>query len=149
MASYLVKKEHKDEKVVSFKEYDGYVFKPKLNKEQFIKVNSIKIVDAEMIDRILTMKFNKSFNRLVALAMAVLNDDDADDSDCEIVLDEAQLVREILLNRYQKFLSQKKEELFLKKLRIIENEIRMKQVKVKQRAQFLEVLEEKSKGRGR
>ena len=46
-------------------------------------------------------------------------------------------------------ISQEKEKLFLKKLRIIENEIRVKQIKIKQKAVYLEQQEEKSRGRGR
>ena len=46
-------------------------------------------------------------------------------------------------------LSKEKEQLFLKKLRIIENEIRVKQIKIKQKAINLEQQEEKSHSRGR
>ena len=137
MASYLVNRQHIDDSVVSIKELDGYTFKPKPN-SNYMKVNSVTIFDRVMLDKILSMKFNKSFNRVVKLALHVINDEDATDDDCEIILGEVELVRQILLNRYQKFLNHEKEELFLKKLRLIENEMRMKQVQIKQRAIFLE-----------
>ena len=134
MANYLIKKKHKDESVVSIKELEGYTFKPRLTKDSYIKVNAVTIVDKVMIDKILTMKFNKSFKKVVQLAMRVINDDDADDDTAMIVLDEVELVRQILLERYHKYISKEKEQLFLKKLRIIENEIRVKQIKIKQKA---------------
>ena len=149
MANYLIKKKHKDESVVSIKELEGYTFKPRLTKDSYIKVNAVTIVDKVMIDKILTMKFNKSFKKVVQLAMRVINDDDADDGDVSIVLGEVELVREILLNRYQKFLNYEKEQLFLKKLRLIENELRMKQVTIKRKAQLLEMENEKTRSRGR
>ena len=149
MASYLINKKHKDESVVSFRELDGYQFKPRVSKGNYIKVDRVTIVDRVMIDKILTMKFNKSFKKVVAMAMQVINDDDADDGNATIVLGEVELVREILLNRYQKFLSYEKEQLFLKKLRLIENELRMKQVAIKRKAQFIEMQEEKTRSRGR
>ena len=149
MASYLINKSHQDESVVSIRELDGYQFKPKANKDSYIKVNQVTIVDRVMIDKILTMKFNKSFKKVVQLAMRVINDDDADDGDVSIVLGEVELVREILLNRYQKFLNFEKEQLFLKKLRLIENELRMKQVTIKRKAQLLEMENEKTRSRGR
>ena len=149
MAGYLINKKHRDDSVVSIHELDGYVFKPKPGNGNYIKVNELKIVDKVMIDKILSMKFDKSFKQVVALALRVINDEDADDAEAEIVLDEVELVRQVLLNRYQRFLSYEKEQLFLKKLRIIENEMRVKQVKIKQKAIYLEQQEEKSHGRGR
>lgn len=148
MASYLINKRHKDECVVSIKELEGYTFKPRLTKDSYIKVNAVTIVDRVMIDKILTMKFNKSFKKVVQLALRVINDEDADDGDVTIVLGEVELVREILLNRYQKFLNYEKEQLFLKKLRLIENELRMKQVTIKRKAQLLEMENEKTRSRG-
>lgn len=147
--SYLINKSHHDESVVSIKELDGYVFRPKTTKDSYIKVNQVTIVDRVMIDKILTMKFEKSFKKVVALALSVINNEDADDGDATIVLGEVELVREILLNRYQKFLSYEKEQLFLKKLRLIENELRMKQVVIKRKAQIMEMQEEKTRSRGR
>ncbi len=149
MAGYLINKSHCDESVVSIKELDGYTFKPRDGKGNYIKVNEVKIVDKVMIEKILSMKFDRSFKQLVALALRVINDEDADETAAEIVLDEVELVRQILLERYHKFISQEKEKLFLKKLRIIENEIRVKQIKIKQKAIYLEQQEEKSHGRGR
>ena len=114
MAGYLINKSHCDESVVSIKELDGYTFKPKKGKGNYIKVNEVKIVDKVMIEKILSMKFDRAFKQLVALALRVINDDDADDDTAMIVLDEVELVRQILLERYHKFLSQEKEKLFLK-----------------------------------
>lgn len=147
MYNYNINKEHLDDTVVSISEIEGYKFRPKLNKEGYVKVSEVTIVDKVMIDKILTMKFNKNFKKLVALAMKVINDEESSDDEVRIVLDEVELIREILLNRYQKFLNHDKEQLFLKKLRLIENELRMKQVRIKQKAIYLEMQEQKSKGR--
>ena len=149
MASYLINKRHHDESILSMNDVEGYVFKPKTKSDSYIKVKEVKIVDPKMIDKILTMKFDKLFKQVVAMALTVINDDDATDDDAEIVLDEVELEREILLNRYKKFLNYEKEQLFLKKLRLIENEMRVKQVKIKQKALYLEQMEEKTIGRSR
>ena len=149
MTSYIINKNHRDSRLFSIPSLEGYTFKPKALSEVYIHVNEVKIFNPEMIDKILTMKFDKSFKKLVALAMHVLEDEEADEGDTTIVLGEVELVREVLLNRYQKFLDKEKEELFLKKLRLIENELRMKQIKVKQKANYLAMQEQKSMGRGR
>ena len=150
MAGYLINKKHQDLSVVNIKMLDGYKFRPK-NNGNYINVSEVTIVNHMMIDKILTMKFERTFKRLVAMAMRILNtnDEDTSDDEAQIVLDEAQLVREILVNRYEKFLSHEKEQLFLKKLRVIENELRMKQVAIKQKSDYLEMQQEKNVGRSR
>ena len=149
MAGYLINKKHRDDCVVSIKDLDGYIFKPKEGKGNYIKVNEVKIVDKVMIEKILSMKFDRAFKQLVALALRVINDEDADDDTAMIVLDEVELVRQILLERYCKYISEEKQKMFLKKLRIIENEMRVKQIKIKQKAIYLEQQEEMYKGRSR
>lgn len=149
MASYLINKKHHDDNIVKFHDLEGYKFKPKATNGKYINVNEVTIVDKKMIDHILSVKFDKAFKRVVAMALAVINDEDADDTACEVVLGEVELVRQVLLNRYQRFINYEKEQLFLKKLRLIENEMRVKQVKIKQKAIYLENLEEKTQGRSR
>lgn len=151
MANFFLKKKNKYLKIIYIPSCKGYAFKPKLNNTKYITVNEVIIVNRQMIDEILTIKFEKNFKRLVAMALSVINDEDAtDDSNTAIVLGEVELVRGILLNRYQKFLNHNKEELFLQKLRLIENEMRMKQVAIKQKAMYLEQFERESRmGRSR
>jgi hypothetical protein len=151
MASYLINKKHCDDSVIKIKDVEGYKFRPRVSKKDYIKVSEVTIVDKQMIDKILSTKFDKSFKKVVNMASYVINDDDADDDAVRMVLDEVELVRQILLSRYQKFINHEKEQLFLKKLRLIENELRMKQVQIKQKALYLEQLayEEMSRGRGR
>ena len=146
MVNYSISKTHIASSVIRLKGLEGYTFKPR-NNENYLKVSEVTVVDDSLIDTILTIKFDKSFKRVVTMALKVINDEDADEGDTTIVLDEAELVREILLNRYQKYISKEKEVLFLKKLRLIENEMRLKQVAIKQKALYLE--QEKSKARGR
>ena len=151
MAGYLINKKHCDDSVIKLKDVEGYTFRPKVSKKDYIKVSEVTIVDKQMIDKILSTKFDMSFKKVVNMASYVINDEDADDDAVRMVLDEVELVRQILLSRYQKFINHEKEQLFLKKLRLIENELRMKQVQIKQRALYLEQLayEEMSRGRGR
>lgn len=147
MASYLINKKHKDDSILKFDGIEGYTFHPK-SKETYLKVNEVKIVDKKMIDKILTMKYEKTFQKLVKLAMSVIDDEEASSEAASIVMDEVELVREILLNKYQKFLSQEKEELFLKKLRVIENEMRLKQVRIVAKYNYLQE-QERAIGRSR
>ena len=141
MSNYRVAKNNNNFNILNIDKYDGYDFSPKDNKSNPIKVTKVTIVDKTMIDKILSMKFEKYFRRLATLALRVIEDDDSSDDAADIVLDEAQLVKEILENRYKKFLNYEKEQLFLKKIRIIENQIQMKKIEIKKKALYLEMLE--------
>ena len=141
MSSYIVAKGKKNSNILNISDFEGYDFSPKDNKSNPIKVTKVTIVDKKMIDKILSLKVEKYIRRLAALALRVIEDDDPSDDAADIVLDEAQLVKEILENRYKKFLNYEKEELYLKKVKIIENQLRMKQIEIKKRAMYLEILE--------
>jgi len=148
MSTYLINKNKRKKEILDMEDLEGYDFKPKSDFESPIKVKSIKIVDKNMIDKILSIKFERYFRRLAALALKVLEDDDSSDDEADIVLDEAQLVKEILENRYKKFLKYEKEQLFLKKIKIIEKQMEMKKIEIKRKAIFLEMQESMNRTRG-
>lgn len=153
MASYFIKKDDKVNKISKmYTGLHGYKFSPKNTRaKDYIDVNEVTIYNLEMIDSVLTTKFNRTFKKLVSMAQMIINEEDDDDtsSKTEMCLDEVELVRQIILNKYQDFLNYEKEELFLKKLKIIENELRVKQMMLKEKMVFLEQQEELSHGRGR
>ena len=148
MPSYFINKKQTRNEILSMKNIDGYEFVPKLKNGDIIKVTKVTVVDKKMIDKILSMKFERYFRKLAALAMLVLDNDDSSDEDADIVLDEAILVKEILENRYRKYLGYEKEQLFLKKVKIIENQIRMKKIEIKKKAIYLEMQDRMKRSRG-
>ena len=147
MANFLVKKENKNKEIV-FMEYSipGYIFTPKKNLYS-INIKNIKVIDKKLAEEILTIKFEKNFRKLVLLVNNFFNDVDASDSDGELVLGEIELIREILLNRYHKFIKKEKEILFLKKLEILEKEVKSKEILIKNKILLEQLEEEKCKGR--
>lgn len=153
MSSYFIKKDDKINKICKmYTGLHGYKFSPKNTKSKnYIDVNEVTIYNLEMIDSVLTTKFNRTFKKLVSMAQMIINEEDDDDtsSKTDLCLDEVELVRQIILNKYQDFLNYEKEELFLKKLKLIENELRVKQMMIKEKKVFLEQQEELSHGRGR
>ena len=147
MSQYKVSKENLKKELLSLSELEGYTFKPKTKKD-YLEIDDIKVVDKEMINNILSTKFSKTFKKLLVLALACINDDEADEGDVSIVLDEVELTREILVNRYKKFLSNQEFQSNLKKLRLLDNELRVKYMEIKKRAIYLEVMETEEKGMG-
>ena len=148
MLNYSVDRKERLNSILDINQIEGYEIKPREDAKNPIKVTKIKIVDKQMIDKILSMKFERFFRRLVVLALQVVDDEDPSDDDANMVLDEAKLVKEILENRYKKFLSYEKEQLFLKKIRIIEKQMQMKKIEIKRKAIFLEMQENMHRKRG-
>ena len=147
MANFLVKKENNNKEIV-YMEYStsGYTFTPKKNLYS-INIKNIKVIDEKLAEEILTIKFEKNFRKLVLLVNNFFNDVDASDSDGELVLDEIKLIKEILLNRYHKYIKKEKEMLFLKKLEILEKEVKSKEILIKNKILLEQLNEEKCKQR--
>lgn len=150
MASYLLKKSEMAFEAIEKNELKGYTFNPNNKAKNSFKVNKITVINPKMIDGILTTKFNKKYRQLVMIVFSILqsNDEDTTDGDIIIALDEIAKLREIILNKYQKFLAHEKEEKFVKQLRILENELRAKQINIRMNLyNEMQFTEEKSRGR--
>lgn len=128
--AYVLTKNNDKLSLYSTPNLEGYKFNPKKEKTS-ISVNKVVVVNPKLVDNILSIKFQDKFKALLRYAQYVINDEDASSTDTAIVLDEVAMLKGILLNRYQKFLSKEKEMLFLQKLRIIENQIRSKEIAIK------------------
>lgn len=147
MANYLLKKDCITNSITYMEfDFDGYSFTPKHN-EKYLNINKVIIVNPNLIDKVLTFKFNNTFRKLASLIFKIIDGEDSDESSILIALDEISKTRGIILNRYQKFLSLEKEKMFLNKLRYLESELRIKQIEIKEKCKYLE--EEKYIGRGR
>ena len=135
MASYLIKKQEAELKIIDM-DYDlkGYKFKPNAKaKQKFLKVNQITIINPVLIDGILTTKFEKKYRRLVMIAMSILQEQEEDTNEWDVIiaLNEIARLREIILKKNQKFIKKEKEEKFIKQLRILENELRARQISIR------------------
>lgn len=129
MPNYLIKKSFKSSEIVYMKyKPDGYNFKPKNVVRANISLEKIVVIKPSLIDSILTEKIEKQISKIIRLVMYILNTDDesTNPSDIILALNEIARVRSIILNKYQDYISKDKEEALLKKLRVLENELRIK-----------------------
>lgn len=146
--SYLIKKDNKTN-TITYMEYDleGYKFKPKNNTT--IKITQITVINNDMIDKILTIKFNQMFKKLTVFVMQNLYNDEDDDSNTAYALNEIGRLREIIMNQYNKIAKEKK-EFFLQQLAVLEQQMKMKMMqKIQYQNMFMLQQEEKSQERGR
>ena len=127
MASYLIKKNNDTNEIV-FMEYEleGYKFKPNSSKAS-IEVKEVTIVNPSMIENILEAKYNKAFQRvLMATYEALKQEDKKALTSIKKALEEIEKLKQILLGKYQKFLSKEKEKKFLVKLELMEQQLNIK-----------------------
>ncbi len=148
MKTYVIKKRNKNKKISKFNyEDEGYPFKPNIKSANLIKINCLNLMDKEKASPILKQKLDKSFRRLTAIILSVLNDEDTTSGDAIIALDEIAKEKSIIRNKYKEYIEKAEQEKFLKRLKVLEKEVKEKIVDLKIREeQKYEVLE---KGRGR
>lgn len=150
MSGFLIKRSDNDKEIIVM-EYDkkGYDFKPKII-SSLCEINKITIFNPSMIDIILSKKIEKQFKRVAAITYDVLSsDDDESASDAAIALDDVSKLRAIILNKYQKFLDKEKEKMYIKKLRVLENQLRSKIAFERQYIENYEEVYEENRGKGR
>lgn len=130
MSNYYASKEIKTAKI-DYLEYDidGYVFKPhnKVN-QSYISVTQVKIYRKEMINSLLTQKFQKNFERLGQIVLNFLyqDDDQGEEGDYMILLDEIARLRAMVEIKYRKFLGIEKYKEYLDQLYFLDNQLRHK-----------------------
>ena len=134
--SYVVKKRNKYYKVVNVEPIKGFKFRT--NNED---ISSITVENDKLTDKVITDKINKMFTRLLMIVNDAFNSDDNPEG-TSIALDEITMVRNKIKNRYAKYLKEEKEKLYLKKLDLIEEEMRFKHYYIQEN-----YVEEKGKGR--
>lgn len=149
MENYVIKKKNKNKKLnkFNFKE-EGYVFKPNIKSNNLIKISSLSITNLEFTNSILKKKLDTSFRKLAAIILRVLNSDDVASGDATIALDELFREKEKMKNKYQEYLKKEEYEKYMKRLKVLENELKEKLVvlKLEEERIYTESLE---KGRSR
>ena len=118
---YVIKKRNKIYDVLELTyPIKGYKFNSKSE-----SIKSITLVNNKMVDKVIDKKINMMFQRLLMIVNDAFNSDD-NPTGTAIALDEIALVRSTILNKYHKLLDEKKEELYLKKLNLLEEEMKEK-----------------------
>lgn len=108
---------------------DGFKYKIKSSK---LGVKEIIIVEPYIVDQLILSNFNRRYKKILEYYLATLQDDEGtSDGNFMIALDEIARLRSILIRKYNLVVSKKIEEKMLKKLKILENEIRIKATQFK------------------
>ena len=119
---YVGKKRTKIFDVIEIDSLKGYKFSPKSK-----VIKSIEVCDEKLMNEIASGKVNSMFKRVLMIVNNAFDSDD-DMEGTSIALDEIAFLKSQLLNKYNRYLSKEKQELFLKKLLLLEEEMQMKMI---------------------
>ena len=129
---FLIVKEKnsKDIKYFDYNKLDGYnlTTKKDVHFADAIDVNRVIIINPTFIDKIATRKINSKFNKLINMMQIVceVGDEDESGEGYRIALDEAEKLKMELWNKYKKFISEERLELMIKKIEILEDELKLR-----------------------
>jgi hypothetical protein len=133
MAVYVIKRKNRNKKIVSFA-YDGlgYEFKPNIKSLNLVKISNLYMMDEVLIEKILIEKMNKSFRKLTAIVLSILNDDDTTSGDVVIALDEIAKEKSAILKKYCNYLKKEEYEKMLKRLKLYEEDLKKHLICIKE-----------------
>ena len=122
MNSYILKNDDEEKKVLLYKEQTGYSFSPK---KEYKRVKKITVLDADMVSGILEDKIVKAYNRLLKIVYdLIVAGDETTSGDVLVAYTELDRIRNILLYKYNQYLKKEFVEKYMKKLYILELELK-------------------------
>lgn len=129
----------------------GFSYPLKKNKNNAWKIKELIIVNPDIISALISHNFDKKFQKIVELFFSSNDyDEDSTGTSLMMALDEVAHLRTIIINKYKRYLKKEKEEEFLKKLKVLENELRVKIIDfklIKEQSLVHNNIEEKNKSR--
>ena len=131
---YLYKKG--SDKEIIYLDYDrlkGFEFNPKKKlKKDTISVNKMIIIKPSMIEKILRKKIKNKLNLYLKLIIRHIENDDNDDDGETLreALNDVTRYKSIVQYKYMKYLDKKYYEILMKKIAILEYEIKLKLMKL-------------------
>lgn len=110
-----IKKVNSEFEIVEFD--DKKVFTIKKEEEK------ITFYDESLVEDVISNKINETYKRILYIIMDINNSEDATESDGELVRNQIEELRNIILNKYSKYLSKELINRYLKMLLILESKL--------------------------
>mgnify|MGYP006066987829 FL=1 len=149
---FTIKKIEETYELISFNyPVKGFSYPLKKNKNNTWKIKELIIVNPDIISALISHNFDKKFQKIVELFFSSNDyDEDSTGTSLMMALDEVAHLRTIIISKYKRYLKKEKEEEFLKKLKVLENELRVKIIDfklIKEQSLVHNNIEEKNKSR--
>lgn len=143
---HLIKRNKKGQMVFyESKKTLGFSVKPKEELSyEGVEVSKVILMDPKIVEKVLKRKIKIKLNKIIQYIISLIDDEDTG-SQFNIAMDEISRHRSIIINNYARYLEKQYVEMVLKKLDLLEEEIRRKKIY----ADFQEELEMEQKGKAR
>lgn len=150
--SYNLKKDNEVKELLYFSyNVEGLTINTKSKKKHILKINKITISDPEYINNYINIKLDKKFKKLVKLVYEMLSTEDETDSDITNFLGEIDKLKSIIENKYKYYLNILEYDRFMKKLFLIEKELKERLIQIQMNNYYYnnntELIEEEKKSR--
>lgn len=127
---FVVTKDHKTD-AITYMEYEkikGINFNPKSNVkfEDMINVDKMVIINDSFIKKIIDKKCKIKLESILRMLSIIFENEDESGDAMDIALDELEKFKSILRNKYKEYMEKQKYELMLKKIEILENEVKIR-----------------------
>lgn len=112
---------------LDYKKLRGFKFTPK-NKVKYngVKVNKLIVVKLSLTNNILKKKIKRKLDMYLKYVVQILDSDDEDSGVIELALNDLERYRRTVINKYQLYLEKKYTNLLLKKIDLLEHELKTK-----------------------
>lgn len=136
MTNYILKNNKESQDVLLYQEKTTYSFTPK---KGYQEIKKITVLDPEMLNRLWERKLEKEYEKLLKLIYSLVANDDTTSGDVLIAYTEIDRIKKYLLSLDEKIVEKKLLEKYLKKLYILELELK--------KVHVMELTEEIGRGR--
>ncbi len=112
---------------------DGFEFSPKYTNEYMgMKVNKMVVINPSFIEKVLKKKIKRKLDLYLQFIVSIIDEEDTDPSNLRYVLNDLERYRRTVINKYQRYLDEKYINLLLKKIELLNNEIKTKLIYMKE-----------------
>ena len=112
---------------IDYNRLHGFKTKPQNNVPyEGVEVSRLVLVEPSLIENVLKRKTKHKLDAYLSFLFSVIDDDDDDPDDLELVIDDVTRYKNIIMNKYSKFLDKKYIKQLLKKVGMVELELKNK-----------------------
>lgn len=126
---YIVDKNNKEiiHGYIDYEHINGFHIKPKKSIHyEGIEVGHLTLVEPDLIKKVLKRKIKRKLNTYLSFLMNIIDEDDDDSEAVELVIDDMERYKAIIINKYSKFLDKGYLTSLLKKVGYVERELQRK-----------------------
>ena len=112
---------------IDYNQIDGFNIKPQNNvKYDGVKVGHLTLVEPTLIEKVLKRKTKRKLNAYLNFLINAADEDDDDSEALQLVIDDIERYKNIIINKYSKFLDKRYIKSLLKKVNMVEKELKAK-----------------------